>query len=676
MDDYINESEFSFSESYSITPLTINENNASSNINLEIEENTKDYPIRCLNCWNIPRLNADFKAKKFITICDNHHKNIFMSFDDLYQNSNRKLSSLLCHQCKKASDKMYRCNDNNFFFCENCKNSQKSNNFCELNDIDITCPKHNNKFKYYDKDDRRHLCDECFKENSENYEIDENYIDIENYVNYKETIDKYNKKAIENIKMWNNTMRIVNDWVKKINDKINDFLNSIKNYCLLQQKIVNFLNCKNSYLKYNNNYNIYYNYNAINNKKIDNFIRKINEYLNYKYNKNSDIGSISKFLIDILNEYDNKEMITETDNNMESKDKLAKKNPNIKNDVKLVNEMQKKIIELSSEIKTLKLFDKEKYFILGLKSGEITINEQKESNLDEKIKIKEFDFPINQICEIDKNLIIASDEKNHCKIIQIKEDFSEYSIIKRLDFLEEDKIYKIISLPILSYYKNRHYFAISRNKSISVYKSNKMPINSDPPALGYHNQLEEFSIVQPSFTENNEELNFFMENNIQLNNPAINIRELNEKYMAVAIPNGKVLMILNTQKDFKEEIKLNNIISNNYCPMKITKERKELIIGNKLGFSIVEINDLKKIKNIKIKHNVLFLDSLGKNTLCLLIKKSEDFIIRQYEFKNEFTDINKTSELNVLNENDIVDFFIYKNKLYYIDNSNKIYYFE
>ena len=53
--------------------------------------------------------------------------------------------------------------------------------------------------------------------------------------------------------MWNNTMRIVNDWVKKINDKINDFLNSIKNYCLLQQKIVNFLNCKNSYLKYNNN---------------------------------------------------------------------------------------------------------------------------------------------------------------------------------------------------------------------------------------------------------------------------------------------------------------------------------------------------------------------------------------------------------------------------------------
>ena len=220
--------------------------------------------------------------------------------------------------------------------------------------------------------------------------------------------------------------------------------------------------------------------------------------------------------------------------------------------------MQKKIIELSSEIKTLKLFDKEKYFVLGLKSGEITINEQKESNLDEKIKIKEFDFPINQICEIDKNLIIASDEKNHCKIIQIKEDFSEYSIIKRLDFLEEDKIYKIISLPILSYYKNRHYFAISRNKSISVYKSNKMPVNLDPPALGYHNQFEEFSIVQPSFTENNEELNFFMENNIQLNNPAVNIRELNEKYMAVAIPNGKVLMILNTQKDFKEEIKLNN----------------------------------------------------------------------------------------------------------------------
>ena len=49
------------------------------------------------------------------------------------------------------------------------------------------------------------------------------------------------KKVIENIKMWNNISRIINNWLKSLNDKFNGLLSSIGNYCLLQQKIVNFI---------------------------------------------------------------------------------------------------------------------------------------------------------------------------------------------------------------------------------------------------------------------------------------------------------------------------------------------------------------------------------------------------------------------------------------------------
>ena len=682
MDDYLNESEFSYSESFSITPITLKEEKISPNYNIEIEYNIEDYPIRCPNCWNIPRLNANFKSNNYFLICDEHHKSVYMSFDNFYQNSNRKLSSLLCHECKKSSENMFRCNDNNLFVCEDCKRNLKTNNFCELKDIDIICAKHNEKFKYYDKYEKRHICEECLKEENENYEENEDLIDIEKYVNYRDTIEKYNKKVIENIKMWNNTIRIVNDWLKKINDKFNEFINSIGNYCLLQQKIVNFLYSKNSYLKYNNNYNIYCNYEAINDEITDNFIRKINEYLNFKYNKNTDICTMSKYLINILEEYNKIEIVIEANNNLKTKEKLSEKIPKSKNDIKLIKDMKKKNIELSSIIKALKSFDKGKYLLLGLKTGEITINEQRGSSFYEKLKIKEFESQINHICERDKNLIRASDEKNKAKIIQIKQDFSGYSVIKNLDFGEDDKIYKIISLPILSYYKNRHFFVIAKNKSLLVYKSNKMPINLDPPALGYHNQVEEFSIVQPSFIQNdsnekkNEELNFFLENNIPLNYPAVNLLEINEKYLAVACPQGKILYFLNTQRGFIEEQFISDIITNDTCSMKITKGRKELVIANDQGFCTIDINDIKQVRRIRIKHNVLFLDSFGKNTLCFLIKKDEDYLIRQYQFKSGFKEMNKISEVNILNENDIIDFFVLKNKIYYLDQSNKIHYYD
>ena len=203
--------------------------------------------------------------------------------------------------------------------------------------------------------------------------------------------------------MWNNTCRLIKDWLKKLNDSYNEFINSITNYCLLQQKIVSYIKNKNSYDKIKNNFNLYCNYEAINDPKTDKFIRETNETINVKYNKHSDICNMSNFFIAILENFNSQEI---------SKNQDKK---NIK-EIKLIKDMNKKKFELDSEIRCFLPFDKENYLILGMSTGEIIICEKKEDDIKEKLRIKEFQSEINHICEIDKHLIIASDKNNKAKI--------------------------------------------------------------------------------------------------------------------------------------------------------------------------------------------------------------------------------------------------------------------
>ena len=144
--DYLNDSEYSFSTSYSISEPTEKNDYAPSKDDLKIEENIKDYPLRCPICWKIPRIYFNLKTNNYCILCDEKHKNIYLSFEDLIENADKKFSSLLCHQCKKESDLLYKCNDNNFFFCQKCKENYDSNNLIATNEIDITCPKHHNKY--------------------------------------------------------------------------------------------------------------------------------------------------------------------------------------------------------------------------------------------------------------------------------------------------------------------------------------------------------------------------------------------------------------------------------------------------------------------------------------------------------------------------------------------------
>lgn len=677
MTEILEESEYNINESFSISEPTIKADLRQSEGELKYDEIVKNYPIRCPDCWDIPRLNFSLNSNVYSLICDENHKNMFMSFKDLLENADKKFSSLLCHQCKKESDVMYRCNENNLFFCSECIKNYDSNNFIEAKDIDTTCPIHHSRYKFYDKINHKNICQECLKQNKENLFKMKNFIETEKYANYQETIDKYHKKAIENLKMWNNISNITKTWLKNLNDKFQEFLSSISNYCLLQLKLVNYLKTENSYQIYNNNFNIYSNYEAINNENEDFFIRKINEYLNIKYNENLDICILSTFFINILNEYNKNDIQIESKINIdEEKDKLEGDKNQIKKEIKLIKDMKKKRFELKEKVNCLIPFEYEKYIILGYNTGEIAINKILENELKDELRIKEFKNEITHLCELDKLQFVASDVKLYTKIIQVNENMKTYEVVKNIDIRNYKKISRIISIPMISYFKNRQYFAIGIDNYALIYKSNKMPQKLEPPYVEYHGTVEEFSIVQPSFIHDNDKLNYKLENKIAFNNNIEDILEISDKYLAITFTDLKILKLMNTQNEFKYEKDLNNLIPNNGCSMKLSKSRKELIIGYNGGFNIIELNNLQKIRNVKISHNIKFLDFIDYNCLMCLTSSDDNIYIKQYKFNKGIRDMNKISEMIVLNQNDITNFAIIQNKIYYIDKSNIIHYYE
>ena len=480
--------------------------------------------------------------------------------------------------------------------------------------------------------------------------------------------------------MWENTCKLFNHWLKNFNDIFNEFLTSITNYCLLQLKIVSHVKKKNSLDKFNNNFNIYCNYEAINDLKTDTFIRETNEYINVKYNKSSDISSMSKFFISIFDNFKSKDINIEAKCRIVPTKKLneyvIKPDKKIK-EIKEIKNMFKKKFELESPIKCFLPFNKESFIMLGMKTGDIIISEVKGENFLEKLRINVFDCEIEHLCEIDKNLIIATDINKQAKIIEMNEELKNYTVVKEINFSNYTKIYKIISLPILSYFKNRQYFAVSVDNLIQIYSSNKMPTYLDPPYIQYHHYVEEFSIEQPSMFHNDKKLDFDLVKKIKLINPSENIIEVNDKYLAVAFQKTKSMKLYNMQKDFmKEDFDYKDVISQTGSVMKVSKSKTELVISNETELNVIDFNNIKKVRNIKLKHNLEFFDFFNSNNIVCISSNKDNNYIKQYMFKDGFRDMKKVSEFILLNENKITNFMVIKDKIYYTDDTNIIHYYE
>ena len=681
----------------------------------EDEENLKMYPIRCPICSKIPRLSADFENNYFYIKCDDDHKTEYNSFELFLDNSNKDFNNILCNECQNLieefSTKFY-CIKCHLFFCSNCKKKHTEEkfhlNFITIDKMDNYCDKHDKIYKYFDNNSKKHLCEKCLitENNKDIKDIKENIIEISQNAKYKERLNENYYKAKENMKIYNNISRVINEWLQTITNKCNTFLNSIRNYCILQYKIVSSLYLENNYEKYKNNFNAYFNYEIINNEKVDRLIKSINNNINFNYCQNDDISKVSQNIINILN------ILGKKDINIETKPTMSIQQENIPippfnsqyvkdTDPIKIELMKKQKYELKSNIKTFIPFDEQKYLILGLETGEIQISEEKEENnekiLIKKLIINEFNNEINNLCEIDKDKIVASDIKKNIKIIQINDNITSYSIIQNIESnLQEGNIYSICYLPIFSYYRNRHHFCISDNNNIFIYKSNKRPLNLVPPGLNYQKNIEEFSIVQPTFILDdydideikeynkkliehiNEPLSFNKEFNLELNIKTNCILEINEKYCAAASSTSNCVKIFNMQNDFKEVITIPNVLcSEGNCILSLNKNRKFLFVSTIKGFNIISIDNFKKNIKFTLKQSILCLDFYKPQCIVTAAFKNEDIYIKQYIFDDKFKEISKLSESKLYYSPGKINILkVIKNKIFYINGTNILYYFQ
>lgn len=686
-------SNYSINDSFSISTILDRDLNNIINVKeIDLNDINKNYPIRCPNCSEISRLNIDLKKISFSTICDNLHKYEYNSFDSFFKNSYKILDDLICHDCKKSKGeytKLSRCNKCYLFICSDCKakhfESTNHSNYIELEKIDKYCPKHSELYRYYDTDKKINLCERCKDKQKEN---SNNIIETSKYKKFG-NINDYIKKIQENILIWNNIIKITNDWLNDFIKNFNMFLNSINDYIFMKFKIVNNLNYNNNYLNYENNYNILYNYDIVTNENLNNYIKSVNNKLNNNYNKN-DIFASSKFFIDLLNDFCNNGIV------MKIAKVISDKESNIiseKNELLKLENMAKMEYEFDSEVTYLAPFDKDK-IILGFNSGKIKISEEKEeennqNSLIQKSLIEEFENSITNICKIDINMIVSSDNKNITKIIKIESDLKNYSMIQDLNLNENiGKINSIINLPNYSYYKNRHYFCIGNENSILIYKSNKMPEELVVPNMQYHGEIEQYSIVQPTFILDNnnnfhinehksEPLSFIIEKEIVLNTPITCIMEVNEKLICATCPKSKNIKFFNMKNEFKEIISFPNInLSEGNCILTLSEDKRKIIAGCKNGICQIIIDNLKKFNEIHFQREIFCLDFYNNNYLVCTLFKGKNIFIRQYLIKDEIKNIKKESEYIVNSSNQIKYLKVINNKIYYLDGTNYIHYFQ
>ena len=386
------------------------------------DPNDNNYPIRCSKCYEIAILkSADFRNNIFVTECYNSHIISYDSYDSFIENIRKNLDNILCHNCQKPNEKeneFFRCNDCFLFLCNECKsNHEKEDNhssFVKLNTMDSIF---NPKKKMPDLNDIEEECS-MIEKNIGKIQNIEKYFDLllKEFVNFK-----------------------------------NHFIQTLFNYCLTQKKLTNYL--KNNYNKNKD----YFNYQALinyeifhnNNDSVNKYIESINYNFNISFVEKGEIESNSKIFIKIIDNF-----------------KSKKNHFSIKKDefIKKINEMEKLILDDSQEVTSFTSFNNGKNIIFGLKKGTIKIYEYK-TNLSDivsinlRFEIEEFKNEIKHLCDLDKNLFAASDEKNNIKIFEYKNNNQNFNLIQNLESNSfNGKIYSMINLPTLSQRNNKNYF--------------------------------------------------------------------------------------------------------------------------------------------------------------------------------------------------------------------------
>ena len=662
--------------------------------------NVNNYPIRCSHCSKIPILNADFKNNYYCTICENKHKNNYNSFSSFLEDSNKDLNLIVCNIClkSKGQESLLKCHDCNLFFCYDCKNihQEKSEHiyYEESNKIDNFCGIHNEKHKYYDVKNQRHLCKICYQE----IEDKNNIIEIGNILENKERINKEYKKAIENNLICKNIQKQLFNWLNDLTKRVKIVCETLNNYHLIYISMLNSLKNDNIH---NNNFNSIINYESFNKNKnnIDLYIHQIYKRINNFSIINTSFETISKNYINILNSFDKIDFSVESENIKEennykklnmlddnesefNKQIKRKKLPIIK-----IEEMKSLKLEFNSEAKSFCSLNNDNILAIGLKSGKIEVYEFiQEESFKSKIKINEFQNEIKFICELDINIFAATDSKTRIKIIKLTDNMTNYIVIQTLTLKDDsESIYTMINLPILSYKEKRHYFCTGDEKHILIWKSNKQPQNIAFMDFFYENQmekkrtaqslsiLEEMQKNQEDILKKDEPLYFTLVKDIELNTLTHCIIEVNEKYIAAACTKDNTIKIFNVQNNFKKvaEIKKKIPISCGSNILSLPNEQY-LMVGCTNGFYLISTQDFHSTKEIQCKYSVTCIETIRKNEiLCCCVEKNNNKI-KHYKIEDNL-DLIKSSEKKV-HKNEIWNLKVINKRIFYTNNNNDIIY--
>lgn len=678
--------EFDEQNSFSISTYS----NKEEDTNFNSEENKideKNYPIRCSDCSNIATLKADFKKNIFYTMCDNHHINEYKSFSSFIKEANKNFDNILCNECKNSNDglNIFRCNTCNLFLCIDCKSihteKYEHKEFEELNKIDNHCPIHHEKFKYFNKHRKYHLCESCYNSLGEH----ENIIEINQFLETEENINKEYMKAMENITICQNIQKSFNNWLDMLSSKIQNYCDTLHNYCLLQKTIINFLKSDNNNKEiYSNNFNVIMNYEAFSNNKdiVDTYLQQIQDKLNNLHSENVDFEKMSENYINILNDFS--EITLSVDCEKIKEDNMKKTNIKKLPNFPKIEKMKKLKLPLKSEAKCFSSLNKEKNIVLGLANGAIEIYEfAKQDSFKYRLTIREFNKEIKFINEIDENIFAATDGKTCIKIFEYKSENNknDYNLIQTID-LNSENIYSMISLPILSSNANRHYFCAGDEENILIWKSNRQPKNIQIPYFNKNEEDEELniSLTDISFHEiqkeenvsNDEPLYFTLVKTIKLNTLSRSLIEINDKYLACACSKTNTIKIFDITKDFELKTEFRNIMASAGSDIfSLIPKLNILIVGCVDGFCFISTQNLKIVKNIRCTYSVTSLECSSNNSFVCCCSDKNENKIRQYIIDDFTFSIKKSSEKKC-HSYEIWNLKSINDKLFFTNNDNYV----
>ena len=642
----------------------------------------KNYPIRCSDCLNIAFLNADFKNDHFVTLCGNNHKNEYSSFSSFIKGAYIDLEKILCNECQKSKDEinLFKCNDCNLVFCNNCKinHIEKKNHrlTLEINKIDDYCAIHNKKIEYFNNDEKSYICQVCYETKNKKG----NFIKIEEILENKTKIEQEYNKVKNNINICKNVQKLLYEWLNDLTKKVHDYCETLNNYCFLQKSILHFLKNDNRDI-YNKNFNAITNYEAFskNSNIVDSKIQQINTNIYNFYSIYSDFQELSNNFIKLLNNYDEINLVVDGE---KAKDELLERNmekinKNPKLDLKV--NIKKKCpkleksnkFKLSSDIKSFTSLNDEKNLVIGYKSGKMEVFKFTEKDYIKPIlKIKEFENEVKLICELDTNLFAATDGKSQIKIIELNN--KEYKVIQTL-YLKEDSemIYTMTYLPILSSNKKCHYFCTGDENHILIWKSNKKPNNNitqNEETIIIESDNEESDEDTESSINHEESLYFTLEKDIKLGTLTRCLIEAG-KYIAAACTKKGCIKFLDAQNDFKEvnEIENKSISCGNNILALMPKTQK-LIVGCKAGFSIININNFTKSDYFS-QDMVTSLEWAAKDYFICCCSNRNEKQIKKYLFEDSNHKPVENNEKS-LNKKEVWNFKIIRNKVFYAYENN------